>query len=216
MQKSDFIKFLNEPFMQIRLHRNLKKRVLRVTKGFFVSITVILIVGFLIPQRFIIPVENAVRGNWDEETFWYYPWGQSIVHKGVDIFATAGTNVLSATEGVIVSVDKTGNGGNIIYILGPKWRLHYYAHLQSIEKQVFTFVSKGEVIGKVGNTGNALNTPPHLHYSLETLMPYPWRWDSDVLGWKKMFYLNPTDYLNEAWHFEKQEERKAVFMALEK
>lgn len=216
MLKLDFIKYFNPLSSQLSWHRNLKKRILQSTKGFFVSISILLIVGFLIPQQFAIPVENAVRGNWDEETFWYYPWGQSIVHKGVDIFAAEGTNVLSATEGVIVSVDKTGNGGNIIYILGPKWRLHYYAHLQSIEKQLFTFVSKGDVIGKVGNTGNAINTPPHLHYSLQTLIPYPWRWDNDVLGWKKMFYLNPTDYMDEAWHFQKQEERKAVFMALEK
>ncbi len=215
MQISDFIRFSNKDFLQMYLHGNLKKRISERAKSFFIFIVTIGIVGFLRPQRFTIPVENALRGNWDEETFWYYPWGQSIVHKGVDIFALAGTNVLSATEGVIVSVDKTGNGGNIIYILGPKWRLHYYAHLQSVEKQIFSFVSKGDVIGKVGNTGNAMNTPPHLHYSLQTLVPYPWRWDSDVLGWKKMFYLNPTDYLNEAWHLQKQAERKAVFEALE-
>jgi peptidoglycan LD-endopeptidase LytH len=174
-----------------------------------------LLVGCCIPQNFVIPVENAVRENWDEETFWYFPWGQSVVHKGVDIFATEGTNVFTSTSGIIISVDKTNNGGNIIYVLGPKWRIHYYAHLLSVEKQVFSFVSKGDIIGKVGKTGNAVNTPPHLHYSIQTLVPYPWRWDEDILGWKKMFYLNPIDYLNAVWHLRQQAERKALFEAIQ-
>ena len=104
---------------------------------------------------------------------------------GVDIFAAEGTNVFTATSGIIISVNKTNNGGNIIYVLGPKWRIHYYAHLLSIEKQVFSLVSKGDIIGKVGKTGNAVNTPPHLHYSIQPLVPDPWRWDDDILGWKK-------------------------------
>ena len=96
--------------------------------------------------------------------------------SGVDIFAAEGTNVLSATEGVVVSVDKTGNGGNIIYVLGSKWRLHYYAHLQCVTTHFGAFVHTGEVVGKVGNTGNAAMTRPHL---------------------------------------QKQEERKAIMMALD-
>ena len=182
-------------------------KIKKYIKPVFLTLVVILFIGFLLPQRFVIPVENATKGHWDDDTFWYYPWGQSIVHKGVDIFATEGTPVFSATDGFILSVEKTGNGGNIVNILGPKWRTHYYAHLQVIEKQAFTYVRAGERIGKVGHTGNADATPPHLHYSLETLIPYPWRWDKDVFGWKKMFYLNPTDYLNECVHFQKQEER---------
>jgi peptidoglycan LD-endopeptidase LytH len=41
-----------------------------------------------------------------------------------------------------------------------------------------------------------MDSPPHLHYSIETIFPYFWRADDDVLGWKKMFYLNPIDYMN--------------------
>ena len=215
MQKSGFLKYSQWLFWWVH-QRNLHRHIVKWAKSIFISLLSFTVIGLLLPQQFIIPVENAERGNWDEETFWYYPWGQSIVHKGVDIFADEGTNVLSATEGVVVEVSKTGNGGNVIYVLGPKWRLHYYAHLQSVATHFGAYVHKGEVVGKVGNTGNATTTPPHLHYSVQTLLPYPWRWDSDVLGWKKMFYLNPTDYLNETWHLQQQEERKAVFMALEK
>lgn len=53
------------------------------------------------------------------------------------------------------------------------------------------------MIGKVGRTGNATNTPPRLHYAIVTLFPYLWRADSDKQCWKKIFYLNPIKYLNE-------------------
>ena len=52
-------------------------------------------------------------------------------------------------------------------------------------------LAKVEVVGAVGNTGNA----PYLHYSIVTLIPYPWRWDSLMQGWKKIFFLNPIELL---------------------
>jgi len=93
----------------------------------------------------------------------------------------------------------TGNlwrGGKAALILGPKWRLHYYAHLNEINTKRLSLVSSSCIIGTVGTSGNAANTPPHLHYSIVTLIPYPWRIDNDRQGWKKMFYLNPIDYFN--------------------
>ena len=86
-------------------------------------------------------------------------------------------------------------GGNIVLILGPKWRIHYYAHLQEIQTKPFQWVECGEQIGTVGTTGNAVGKPPHLHYAMATLLPYVWRIDKAPQGWKKMFYLNPIDYL---------------------
>lgn len=59
------------------------------------------------------------------------------------------------------------------------------------------FVSPSTIIGTVGNTGNAKTTPSHLHYGIATLVPYPWRIDASPLGWQKIFYLNPIDYLKE-------------------
>ena len=196
MQELSLGKYLKRMPFAKKVHPNLFSRLKKWSKRVFMAFGSLVTIGLLLPQNFVIPVQNAVKGNWDDETFWYYPWGQSIVHKGVDIFAAEGTPVLSATEGVVVSVEKTGNGGNVIYVLGPKWRLHYYAHLQSVETYFGAYVHTGAIVGKVGNTGNAATTPPHLHYSIQTLVPYLWRWDSDVMGWKKMFYLNPTYYLN--------------------
>ena len=79
-------------------------------------------------------------------------------------------------------------------MLGPKWRLHYYAHLHAIQVKSFSWVSRGEGLGSVGTSGNAAGKPPHLHYAIQTAIPYPWRIDNDRQGWKKIYYLNPIDY----------------------
>jgi len=89
-------------------------------------------------------------------------------------------------------------GGKVLLMLGPKWRLHYFAHLDNYSALPGQPVLPGAPLGTVGSTGNAKGKPPHLHYSIVTLLPYPWRWDTSTQGWKKMFYLDPTPMLNEA------------------
>jgi len=59
-------------------------------------------IGFALPQKMIIPVEGATTADWDDHSFWAYPWGTSITHKGIDIFKPKGTPVISATYGIVV------------------------------------------------------------------------------------------------------------------
>ena len=158
----------------------------------------VILIGLLLPQHLRMPVTGADNNDYHHKSFWYYPWGKSIVHKGVDIFAGKGTAVKSATYGLVLATGQLGRGGKIVLILGPKWRLHYYAHLNEVKTKAFSFVSGNSIIGTVGNTGNAAGAPSHLHYAIATLIPYPWRVDDSRLGWQKMFYLNPIDYLNSA------------------
>ena len=160
-----------------------------------VLLIVIVVVELIIPQTLIMPVEGATHSDYNPKSFWYYPWGKSITHKGVDIFAKTGTAVHSSTLGLVLYAGEMGRGGNCVITLAPKWRLHYYAHLDKVETTAFSFVSKNTLIGTVGNTGNAKSTPPHLHYSIATIVPYPWRIDNDRQGYLKMFYLNPIEYL---------------------
>jgi len=160
-------------------------------------IILVLIIGFLLPQEFSMPVEGASSADYNKNTFWYYPWGKSVTHKGVDIFAKEGTNVVSSTSGFVISSGKISQGGNYVLILGPKWRLHYYAHLESIKTSGLFVISRNDIIGTVGSSGNAKGKAPHLHYSIFTPIPYPWRIDTQKQGWKKMFYLNPIDFLND-------------------
>ncbi|WP_420573528.1 M23 family metallopeptidase [Kordia sp.] len=160
-----------------------------------ITILMIIIIGYLIPENFSMPVKNATSNDYNKESFWYYPWGKSVTHKGVDIFATKGTQLNAAISGIVLYAGTVDVGGNVIIILGPKWKLHYYAHLDTITTSSLSYVSRNEQIGTIGNSGNANGKSPHLHYAIATIIPYPWKIDNDRQGWKKMFYLNPIEYL---------------------
>ena len=176
-----------------------RQRIFKIAKGIFAGLFILLVIGFTIPQKIIMPVKGATRKSYSQNSFWAYPWGKSVTHKGVDIFAKKGTDVRPATRGIVLYRGKTPRGGNIVYILGPKWRIHYYAHLDEIKTKSFSIVSSKTVIGTVGNTGNAIGKPSHLHYTIKTIIPYPWRMDKSIQGKRKMFYLNPITYLNKTF-----------------
>lgn len=164
-------------------------------KWFWVPIAV-LIIGFLLPQKMIIPVKDADLNSWNKKSFWAYPWGSSITHKGIDIFAERGKPVIAATNGIVIYTYEGGKGGKSVMILGPKWRFHYYAHLDEVQTHFLKPVQRGITIGSVGDTGNAKGKPPHLHYAITTPFPYFNLWDNKaVQGWKKIFYLNPDTWL---------------------
>jgi murein DD-endopeptidase MepM/ murein hydrolase activator NlpD len=163
-----------------------------------VLVAVVLVAGLLIPERLIIPVRGATPADWNHNSFWFKPWGKSGVHRGIDIFAPEGREVVSSCAGIVLCADRTStNGGNIVAVLGPKWRVHYYAHLKEITTSAGKFVAPGEVIGTVGTTGNAAGKPPHLHYAIITQIPYPWLYRAERFGADRMFYLNPHERLME-------------------
>jgi len=164
-------------------------------KYVFVPFLIILF-GFLIPFKMDNPVKGATVKDWNEKSFWAYPWGSSITHKGIDIFKERHTEVLSSTHGIVFYVSEGGKGGNAVMVLGPKWRFHYYAHLESIAVYPLQPIKRGGVIGSVGDSGNAKGKPTHLHYAITTPFPYVHLYDKvAVHGWKKMFYLNPDTWL---------------------
>ncbi len=156
----------------------------------------VLSVGFLLPEALIIPVKGATKTDWNSKSFWFHPWGKSGVHKGIDIFAKDGTPVVAACSGIVVSAESNGNGGNVVSILGLKWRIHYYAHLKTIKVAVGEMIKQGSEIGTVGTTGNAIGKPPHLHYAIITQIPYIWEYRPEKYGFERMFFLNPHDLLS--------------------
>lgn len=102
-------------------------------------------------------------------------------HEGVDIFAVSGTPVLAVVNGVIEQKGVNGLGGNKLWVRSPSdnWS-YYYAHLSGFAPGIAngTRVSKGQIIGYVGKTGNARTTPPHLHFEAHVpsgapTNPYP-------------------------------------------
>ncbi len=170
-----------------------KKKTIKTTLLVFLAI---LLLGYIPSFHCIIPVKGATTKDWNKNSYWYYPWGKSVTHKGIDIFAKKGTDVLAAHKGLVISTCKNKYGGNYIVVLGAKWRLTYYAHLDKIETKNFSFVKQGKIIGKVGDTGNAKGKAPHLHFSVISIIPKLGNIDSSIQGWKKMFYLNPVEYFN--------------------
>jgi murein DD-endopeptidase MepM/ murein hydrolase activator NlpD len=155
----------------------------------------ILFLGFILPQSVLIPVKDASAKDWNHNSFWYYPWGNSITHKGIDIFAKEGTPVISATNGIIIYRGTLGVGGKVIMVISSKWRIHYYAHLKDFTACNFTYIHQGDKLGTVGTTGNAAGKPPHLHYSIFSVFPLVWRADGAKQGWLKMFFLNPIELM---------------------
>jgi peptidoglycan LD-endopeptidase LytH len=158
---------------------------------------IILVTGLLLPEQLIIPVKGAAPKDWNPKSWWYEPWGVSGVHKGIDIFAPKETPVLAPTYGVVLYRGEIELGGNVLFILGPKWRVHFFGHLNRSKVGFGQIVKRGQEIGEVGDSGNARGKAPHLHYEINTLLPYPWRWDGATQGWKKIFILNPNNYLLE-------------------
>lgn len=88
-------------------------------------------------------------------------------HNGVDLAAPNGTPVLAAAEGTVIIARSSGyNGGYGLYIVisHANGTQTLYSHLSTVNVSVGSRVSKGEVIGRVGNTGKS--TGPHLHFEV--------------------------------------------------
>ena len=165
-------------------------------KKFILSVLIVFLVGLLIPENPTIPVKDATSNDWNKQSFWYYPWGRSGVHKGIDIFAKQDQPVLAATQGLVIYTGYDSMGGNIVLMLGAKWRWHYYAHLNEINAKPFQWLSSGEKVGAVGTTGNAKGKSPHLHYTVKSIFPRFWMWDSSVRSpSQRMFFMDPVKFL---------------------
>lgn len=165
-------------------------------KKFILAVVALVAIGFVIPERKEIPVVGATKNDWNPKTFWFEPWGSSGVHKGIDIFGKLGTGVTSTTDGIVVYTGELPKGGKVVIVLGPKWRFHYFAHLNTIDTSPFSFVNSGELIGTLGDTGNAKGKQPHVHYSIVRLIPAPWAIDSSTQGYKKSIFIDPGLYLS--------------------
>lgn len=87
-------------------------------------------------------------------------------HQGDDIFAPFGTPVLAVHDGTIGKVGTLPISGNRLWLYAPGGDAFFYAHLSAFSPAAVDGqrVKAGDVLGFVGNTGDAEPTPPHLHF----------------------------------------------------
>ena len=124
-------------------------------------------------------------------------------HHGNDIFAPLGAPLLAVTDGTLFLVGWNDVGGNRLWLRDAAGNEFYYAHLSAYSPlaREGAQVKAGDVIGFVGATGDAVGTPPHLHFEIHprellwmgydgVINPYPYllAWlrldDVDFGGWQ--------------------------------
>ena len=128
-----------------------------------------------------LPVENSLPNPLPKQTLtdtWGAARSQGRAHEGIDIFAARHTPIHTTTSGMIIKVGENELGGRVVVIVGPGGAGHYYAHLEEYaDISPNDWVDAGEVIGYVGDSGNAKGTPPHVHYGVyingQAVNPYP-------------------------------------------
>lgn len=91
-------------------------------------------------------------------------YGTSRFHEGMDFSADIGTPVYATGDGTVKSAGWESGYGNSIDIIHGFNYLTRYAHLSEIMVKAGQRVKRGDLIGKVGNTGKS--TGPHLHYEV--------------------------------------------------
>jgi hypothetical protein len=95
--------------------------------------------------------------------------GNGRQHEGIDIFATKHTPAIATNDGVVERVGENNLGGKVVFMRpdGRDYNL-YYAHLDLQLVRDGQVVHAGDTLGLTGNTGNAKNTPSHLHFGIYT------------------------------------------------
>lgn len=91
-------------------------------------------------------------------------------HQGTDICAPVFSPIIIVNDGTILNTGRNILGGNIVEILGDDRRIYYYAHLTNyLEFNVGDKIKRGETIGFVSSTGNAIYTLAHLHFEIKEI-----------------------------------------------
>lgn len=86
-------------------------------------------------------------------------------HYGIDVTAPRSSHVMSILSGTVISSDETIDTGNVIAIQHEHNLVSFYKHNSLLFKKVGNFVSRGEAIAVIGNTGE-MSDGPHLHFEL--------------------------------------------------
>ena len=90
--------------------------------------------------------------------------GQRAHHSGLDISSDRGIPVLATADGVVVRAERMGNLGRAVYVLHRFGYETRYGHMAEILVEEGQEVRRGDIVGRVGNSGRT--TGYHLHYEV--------------------------------------------------
>jgi murein DD-endopeptidase MepM/ murein hydrolase activator NlpD len=115
-------------------------------------------------------------------------------HHGDDIFGQLGQPLVACADATVFSVGWNKIGGNRLWLLDGQGNQFYYAHLSAFSTAAVdgARVKAGQVIGFLGNTGDAEGTPYHLHFEVHPVSLLYLGYDGAV---------DPTPYLD-AWQHQ--------------
>ena len=110
-------------------------------------------------------------------------------HHGDDIFAPIGSPILAVADGLVFSVGWNAVGGWRLWLRDARGNEFYYAHLSAYSPLAVdgAVVRAGDVLGYVGDSGDAEGTPSHLHFEIHPLR---------LLGRGYDGAVDPTTYLD--------------------
>jgi murein DD-endopeptidase MepM/ murein hydrolase activator NlpD len=124
------------------------------------------------PAGLAIPVAG-VKASQLTDTFTQARAGGARRHDAIDIMAPEGTPVIAAAPGTIEKLFFSNGGGGItVYVRSPDQRWsYYYAHLSSYAPGLAEGqqIKRGQVIARVGHTGDASAAGPHLHFAINQM-----------------------------------------------
>ncbi len=112
-------------------------------------------------QTMIWPVEGRLTSGFGWRA---HPDGKEYYHEGIDIEAPEGTPILACLDGVVVSAAESEVYGKVIVLDHGEGLQTLYAHCSELLVRPPQRVKQGDVIARVGQTGNA--TAPHLHFEV--------------------------------------------------
>lgn len=142
-------------------------------KGSLSTTTTTLSTQEYVASGIMCPVDGANSFTND----WGAPRGGGASHQGTDIFAERGTPVVAPASGTW-RISQNTLGGNAFWVTGNDGTKFYGAHLDSYADLSPGAITAGQVIGYVGDTGDAKGTPTHLHFEIHpkggaAVNPYP-------------------------------------------
>ena len=136
------------------------------------------------PAGLAIPVAGIKPGQLTD-TFSDARAGGGRRHDAIDIMAAEGTPVLAAADGTVEKLFNSALGGTTIYERSADRRwVYYYAHLSAYEPGLHEGqqLQRGQVIARVGHTGDASAEGPHLHFAINQMAPGERWWNGTPIN----------------------------------